>query len=1309
MSFLLTAPNFLKHQQLAPLKYILFFLFLSIYGITSAQVTVGFQGGEPGDPWGYTSTGASALSISEATQSPNKVTGTTSLVVGGNTAGGNCFATGSGNGPSTPRTFTFNTLDITSSNASTRTLTFKWGNRFPSCNGTGWDSGENLVFRAYHDGVAQAPVTLATGNNNAQFSILTNTYTWSIPPCVNQFYFVVSVTTNRADELLFLDNVTVTAPQLNGSLNVSPISGNTSVCFGSVENYSVTPETGISYTWSGLPAGASFTTTNGTTASSTIGVNWGTTPPGTYTLTVTPSNSCGVTGTPQTISVTIFPSPAPLTISGPTSLCSGQTIQLTSSYASGNTWTPNGETTPIISVTAPGTYTVSVPGSCGTLTASHTVTLIPSTPASISADGPTTFCPGSSVTLTSGNATGNNWSTGETTPSITVTASGTYTLTVTDVCGTTTASQQVIILPTPTPVTISGPTSLCSGQTITLTSSASTGNNWTPTGETTQSISVTSPGTYTVSLPQVCGSATDSYTVTLNPSTPAVIAASGPTTFCPGDSVTLTSNNATGNSWSTGETSQAITVTTSGTYTLTVTDICGTTTASQQVTVLPAPTPVTISGPTSLCNGQSITLTSSASTGNNWSPNGETTPTISVTTGGIVTVSVPQTCGVATASHTITLNPLPNIQSVSTINSTCFGTNDGSLTIHSSDTGLEFSLDGGTNWQPSNTFTNLSPGTYTPQVRFASTGCSITLSPETLTEPSIPAASASNSGPYCEGTAVSLNGTTTSTGTITYNWTGPNGFTSTVQNPTDLPSTGTHTYQLIVSINGCQSAPVSTAVTVNPIPVASVSNTGPYCTGDPIQLSSTVIPGGTIAYFWSGPNGYLSSVQNPTDATQAGSYQLITSLNGCQSSPVSTTVVINPIPDALASYVAPFCNGNPLQLNGSTTSTGTVSYSWTGPTGYSSTTQNPSDANTAGTYTLVVTESGCSSAPSSVIVVSEIPAVSASNAGPYCEGTPIQLNGSTSGTDPITYSWTGPNGYSSALQNPTDATIGGIYTLTINVNNCVNTASTLVTVKANPLADFSSTSPCMNDSVVFSSLSSAPLPEIINSWHWDFNDGFTSSEENPKHVFASAGVHQVFLKVTTASNCIADVSKDIEVKAEVDANFYFSPTTISVLDPNIQFVNASSNATGYLWDFGSENAQSTESSPAFTYPAHPGSYSIKLIAYNDEGCRDSIIKLVRLEDELIHYIPNAFTPDGDEFNQVFKPVFTSGFDPQNYTFFIYNRWGELIFESHDAAIGWDGTYQGQMVPEGTYTWNIRVKQFYSDAFESFSGHLTLAR
>lgn len=1008
-------------------KHTLTLVFLSFSGMLSAQVTVGFQGGESGDPWGFTSTGASALSISEATQTPNKVTGNTSLVVGGNTAGGNCFATGSGNGPATARTFTFNSLDITSSNASTRTLTFNWGNRYPACSGTGWDSGENLVFRAYHDGIAQTPVTLATGNNNAQFSILSNSYTWSVPPCVSQFHFVLSITTNRADELLFIDDVKMTAPQLNGSLVVNPVSGNTSVCIGASETYSVTPEAGISYTWSGLPTGASFTSGNGTTSSSNMTINWGTTPPGTYILTVTPSNSCGGNGTPQTISITILPAPTPVTISGPTSLCSGETITLTSSYASGNSWSPNGETTASISVSAPGTYTVSV-----------------------------------------------------------------------------------------------------------------------------------------------------------------------------------------------------------------------------------------------------------------------TTP-----------------CGIIATSQTVTLNPVPNIQSVTPIPISCFGANNGSLTLVSSDSNLEFSLDGIT-WQSGNTFSNLAPGTYTPQVRFVN-GCSTTLSPITFTEPAEVTANASSSGTYCDGSLVSLQGTTSSSGTPTFSWTGPNGFTSTTQNPSVIAPIGTHAYQLIVSVNGCQSAPVSTMVTIHAIPVALASNTGPYCSGSPIILNGSTTSTGTVTYSWAGPNSYTSSVQNPTNATAAGTYTLTISENGCPSTAASTTVVINPLPTAQASYTAPFCPGTTLQLNGSTTSNGTVTYSWTGPNGYSSVLQNPSDGTAAGTYTLVVTESGCQSTPSSVNVISEIPSVTVSNTGPYCEGNPIQLNGSTTSAGIVNYLWSGPNGYSSALQNPSDATLGGIYTLVITIGNCTNLASTVVTVKANPIVAFSSSAPCMNDSVVFSSQCSAPNPEVITNWHWDFNDGYTSSEQHPKHLFGSTGTHSVFLKVTTASNCTANMSQDIEVKAAISANFHFSPSTISTLDPTVHFVNASSNATSFLWDFGFENSQSTETSPDFVYPAQPGSYSVKLIAANDEGCKDSITKVITIKDEMIHYVPNAFTPDGDEFNQTFKPVFSSGFDPQNYTLLIYNRWGETVFESHDTNTGWDGSYSGELVAEGAYTWNITVKQFHSDAFETFSGHVTLIR
>lgn len=641
-------------------KHTCLFLFILFFsGSVSAQITLGFQGGEAGDTWNFTSTGASALSISEATQNPNKVTGTTSLVVGGNTGGGNCFATGSGNGPATPRTFTFNQLDISASNAFTRTLTFNWGNRFPACSGTGWDSGENLVFTAYHDGAAQTPVTLAVGNNNAQFSILTNSYTWTIPPCVSQFYFVVSVTTNRADELLFIDNARLTTPQLNSPLTVSPISGSTSVCSGTSENYSVTPETGISYTWSGLPTGASFTTTNGTTASSAMTINWGTAAPGTYNLNVTPSNVCGTNGSPQTLSITVLPAPIPLTISGPTSFCTGETITLTSSYTSGNSWSPNGETSSSISVTTPGTYTVSAITSCGTLTASHTVTLNTPPPASITPDGPTSFCPGGSVTLTSGSSSGNSWSTGVTTPSITVTTAGTYVLTVTDICGPSSVSQQVMILSSPNPQ-ISGNASFCTGQSTTLTASGGDTYLWS-TGETTASITITTPGNYTVTAFNACGqNASTPFTITENPLPNPQI--SGNLSFCSGQPTTLTASGGVTYLWSNGQTTTSISVSTPGSYSVTAFNTCGQA-VSAPVTVSenPLPTPQ-INGNNSFCAGQQTTLTASGGTTYLWS-NGQTSSSITATTPGSYTVTAFNTCGqTISAPFTVTEMPLPNAQ-----------------------------------------------------------------------------------------------------------------------------------------------------------------------------------------------------------------------------------------------------------------------------------------------------------------------------------------------------------------------------------------------------------------------------------------------------------------------------------------------------------------------------------------------------------------------------------------------------------------------------------------------------------------------
>ena len=195
-------------------------LFVFVVFIQShAQNTIAFQGGEPGDNWNYISSGADATASAQVLLAGNIVSGTQSIVVGGNTGGGSCIDGGSGNGPNTPRFFTFDPVDISSSNQYSRTLTFFYGNRLPACVGTGWDSGENLVFTAYHDGVAQAPITLVTGVNNLVVPIQDNQYTHAIPPCISSFYFHITITTNRRDELLFLDDVTLSTPSLNSGGN----------------------------------------------------------------------------------------------------------------------------------------------------------------------------------------------------------------------------------------------------------------------------------------------------------------------------------------------------------------------------------------------------------------------------------------------------------------------------------------------------------------------------------------------------------------------------------------------------------------------------------------------------------------------------------------------------------------------------------------------------------------------------------------------------------------------------------------------------------------------------------------------------------------------------------------------------------------------------------------------------------------------------------------------------------------------------------------------------------------------------------
>jgi len=229
------------------------------------------------------------------------------------------------------------------------------------------------------------------------------------------------------------------------------------------------------------------------------------------------------------------------------------------------------------------------------------------------------------------------------------------------------------------------------------------------------------------------------------------------------------------------------------------------------------------------------------------------------------------------------------------------------------------------------------------------------------------AATATNAGPYCTGATLNLNTTVTgASGTVTYSWAGPSSFTSTSANPTrtNLTTAMAGTYTVTVTNNTCTTT-ATTSVVVNTAPTSTAANGGPYCVGQTISLTSS---GGT-SYAWSGPGGFTSSSQNPTrsSATLAmgGTYTVTISNSNC-SSVKTTNVVVNQT-TATASSNSPVCVNTPLNL----AATGGGTYSWSGPGGFTSTSQNPVissyQTSNAGTYTVTVTKNGCTATASTTV------------------------------------------------------------------------------------------------------------------------------------------------------------------------------------------------------------------------------------------------------------------------------------------------------------------------------------------------------
>jgi len=781
--------------------------------------------------------------------------------------------------------------------------------------------------------------------------------------------------------------------------------------------------------------------------------------PGTYYVTCHSRASCNSTDARSNeITVVINAAPqATIAAGGATTFCAGGSVTLTANSGASYLWS-NGATTQSIAAASTGDYSVQVTdanGCSATSAVTHiTVNTPPATPV-VTPGGATTFCAGGSVTLTAPSGYAYLWSNNATTQSITVTASGDYSVRVTDAngCFATSAATSVTVNAAPTAtITPSGATTFCAGGSVTLTASSGSSYLWSD-GATTQSVVATATGTYTVTLTNAngCSTTSDALTVTVNPLPDATIAVSGSTVLCDGASVTLTAAAGYTYSWSNGATTRSIAVSQAGSYSVTVTG-AGCSATSAPVDVTNDPTTVTISGgPSMLCPGDMVHLTSSVANGTatsfQWygfggqAISGATSSTLDIapaTTGYyFLRIGDGNSCTVQSNTFIFTVDQPAATITAGGATTFCDG---GSVTL-TANSGASYLWSNGATTQSINVTTT---GDYTVTVTTAN-GCSATSAATHVTVNAVPAKPVITPGgatTFCDGGSVTL----TAPAGYTYSWS--NGATSQSINVT---STGD--YSVTVSNGNCTATSDATHVTVNAVPAKPAITAGgatTFCAGDSVTLTA---PAG-YTYSWS--NGATTQSIN---VTSTGDYSVTVSNGNCTATSDATHVTVNTVPAKpviTAGGATTFC------ASGSVTLTAPAGYTYSWSNGATSQSIN---VTSTGDYSVTVSNGNCTATSDAThVTVNTVPAkpvITAGGATTFCAGDSVTL------TAPAGYTYSWSNGATTQSINVTST---GDYTVTVSNGNCTATSDathvTVNTVPAKPVITAGgSTTFCADSSV----------------------------------------------------------------------------------------------------------------------------------------------------------------------------------------------------------------------------------------------------
>jgi gliding motility-associated-like protein len=856
----------------------------------------------------------------------------------------------------------------------------------------------------------------------------------------------------------------------------------------------------------------------------------------------------------------------------------------------------------------------------------------------------------------------------------------------------------------------------CTSPSVTLSGSSTTAGvtyQWAGPGgftSSSQNPTVSVNGTYTLTVTDPANPtcpATATQIVNLDNTIPNVSTGSTQTITCIAASVNITGSSTTNGavySW-TGpggysSSSASNSVTTAGTYTLTVTTPSNgcVATAQQIVNINTTPPDAAAGSPEELtCAVTSINLTSNSTTPSavyNWAgPGGYSavgsSPAVTVPGTYTLTITDPANGCTANAQQDITSNTTPPDASAGGPQMLDCASNALMLSGSSITPGANYNWNGPFGYTSSaqNPSVNIA-GTYTLTVTDPTNGCTDTAQQIVNSNVNAPNVSVDTTQTLTCVVSSATLGASSTTVDVEFSWTGPAAFTSTLQNPT-VTVIGTYSLTVTDTISGCISY-AQQIVDLNTTPPGAITGSALLisCTVDTVYLSvSTSSP--DAAYSWIGPGTFTSVLASPP-VTGPGTYSLTVTdtINGCTSTAQQIVNSDTTAPNiSVGADQTLTCIVLSTNVSGGTTATNGI-ISWSGPNGFTSI-STTALVSTVGAYVLTVTDTinGCTSTLTQMVNSDVTPPVVSTGATQSLTCVLNTANLSANSVSGATYNWNGPGGFSSISATPTVSSTG-TYTVTATdpANGCSSTATQLVNTNTTPPpanAGPDQNAGCGQSTVTLSGASPASGPY---TYSWTTFNGTIYSGATTLTPTVDSGTY-VLTVTDTLNGCTTSNSMVVNMSVTPDASFTATPTS-GEAPFTVSFVNNSVNDLVNTWIFGNGVSSIVDDTAVVYY--NPGVYTATLYVMSVDGCLDSMSVTINVNELSMLAVPNIFTPNGDGRNDVFIPLVSEGIT--QFKGVVYDRWGMKMHEWNNENSGWDGKAKnGSNAPDGTYFYVITAK------------------